>query len=814
MNNVVRYLASVTVRMRWRRYVGVALLLGLTGGLSLFSIAGGRRTQSAYPRFLRSVNAQTMSVTSSGVYDPKVNAAIAAFPEVVQSRTYVGLDAYTFRHGAPDLSQDYESSGTFDGLYVDQDRFTATSGRPADQTKVREVVVNEYAAEHLGYHVGDRVEVGTFSQDQIDLPNFVSKPPAPRLRMRATVVGIGLLPEEVLQDDEDRTARLLFTEAYSKAARSYVTYSVQGLVLRHGDADIDVVKRRVAPLAPPGTVEFRVTSVNAFHARQALRPLAIALVLFGVVIGVAGVVLVAQALSRVVRIDRGDRETLRALGVTPRTMVGATLIGPAVAIIAGTALAVLFAIVASPAMPIGPVRRVEVSSGFDIDFAVVGLGAVVVVAALIAFVAAVAWFECPHRLLRQRHARGRAPIVVTAASAAGMAPPAMAGLTFAFEPSDSTTGAPTRSVIAGTAIALVALVGSLTFGASLDTLVHRPQLYGWNWDVAVLGGNGYDNILAAPARKILGDDPNVAAWSGAHFGFETIDGAEVPLLGMAPGSAVLPPILEGRPAQTPTEIVLGAATADRLHKSIGDQVTLAGNGTPHRVTIVGIATLPTIGRIHVAHTSLGVGALVAPALLPGIDRNILGEQATNLGPNVIFVRFRPGVDADAELAHLRRTTVPLTGFAGLHVLPVQRPAEIVNSSSIGSAPVVLALALLLGAMLSLGLALAASVRRRGRDLIVLRTLGFTRRQLGATVRWQATTTVGIGLLAGVPVGVLIGRALWDQFARQLDVVSQPRVPVLALLGIVVGALVVGNVVAAVPARAARRVAVSRALQAE
>jgi ABC-type antimicrobial peptide transport system permease subunit len=153
-------------------------------------------------------------------------------------------------------------------------------------------------------------------------------------------------------------------------------------------------------------------------------------------------------------------------------------------------------------------------------------------------------------------------------------------------------------------------------------------------------------------------------------------------------------------------------------------------------------------------------------------------------------------------------------LAGIDILPVQRPAEIVNSNSIGSAPVVLALALLLGAMLSLGLALAASVRRRRGDLAVLRTLGFTRRQLGATVRWQATTTVGVGLLVGVPVGALIGRALWDQFARQLNVVAQPRLPLTALFGIALGAVVVGNAVAVVPARVARRVATSRGLHAE
>ena len=44
-------------------------------------------------------------------------------------------------------------------------------------------------------------------------------------------------------------------------------------------------------------------------------------------------------------------------------------------------------------------------------------------------------------------------------------------------------------------------------------------------------------------------------------------------------------------------------------------------------------------------------------------------------------------------------------------------------------------------------------------------LGFTPTQLGATVSWHATITIVLGLVIGVPVGALIGRALWDQFAK-------------------------------------------------
>ncbi len=86
------------------------------------------------------------------------------------------------------------------------------------------------------------------------------------------------------------------------------------------------------------------------------------------------------------------------------------------------------------------------------------------------------------------------------------------------------------------------------------------------------------------------------------------------------------------------------------------------------------------------------------------------------------------------------------------VLPVQRPAEIADYQSMGTAPVILACALVLGALSSLLLTLMSSVRRRRRDLALLKTLGFTRRQLSATVAWQSTAAIAVGAVVGIPPG--------------------------------------------------------------
>ena len=148
------------------------------------------------------------------------------------------------------------------------------------------------------------------------------------------------------------------------------------------------------------------------------------------------------------------------------------------------------------------------------------------------------------------------------------------------------------------------------------------------------------------------------------------------------------------------------------------------------------------------------------------------------------------------------------------MLPVQRPAEIADFQSMGTAPVILAGALVLGALSSLLLTLMSSVRRRRRDLALLKTLGFTRRQLSATVAWQSTAAITAGAIVGVPLGIALGRVLWDLFARQISVVPEPTVPALTVVLIVIGALVIANLVALLPGRLAGRTPAAALLRAE
>jgi ABC-type lipoprotein release transport system permease subunit len=174
------------------------------------------------------------------------------------------------------------------------------------------------------------------------------------------------------------------------------------------------------------------------------------------------------------------------------------------------------------------------------------------------------------------------------------------------------------------------------------------------------------------------------------------------------------------------------------------------------------------------------------------------------------VRLRPG----ANPAAARRTLRRLVPGDGGSVSSVQRPAEIVNYRSMGTTPAFLGAALAAAAVTALGLTLIASVRRRRRDLALLKTLGFTRRQLAAAIAWQSSIAVTAGTIIGVPSGIALGRFLWDLFARQINVVPQPAIPGLPVILISFGALALANIVAAVPSRVAARTPTALLLRAE
>jgi predicted lysophospholipase L1 biosynthesis ABC-type transport system permease subunit len=133
-----------------------------------------------------------------------------------------------------------------------------------------------------------------------------------------------------------------------------------------------------------------------------------------------------------------------------------------------------------------------------------------------------------------------------------------------------------------------------------------------------------------------------------------------------------------------------------------------------------------------------------------------------------------------------------------------RPSDIVGYESVDRVPLVLAGLLALLAVASATHALFVTIRRRRRDLAVLKTLGFTRRQVSGSVAWQATTIGLLALVIGIPLGLVLGRVGWTLLAHGLGAVAEPVWPVVATLLAVPVTLVLVNLLAYLPGRLAAR----------
>jgi len=106
------------------------------------------------------------------------------------------------------------------------------------------------------------------------------------------------------------------------------------------------------------------------------------------------------------------------------------------------------------------------------------------------------------------------------------------------------------------------------------------------------------------------------------------------------------------------------------------------------------------------------------------------------------------------------------------------------------------------------------VRRRRRDLAMLRALGFKSRQLRAAVAWQASMNGLVGVVVGIPLGIVLGRWLWTLFARDIDAVPEPTVPALAIVIVALVTMVLVNIMAALPGKNAAHTSTARVLRGE
>ena len=102
-----------------------------------------------------------------------------------------------------------------------------------------------------------------------------------------------------------------------------------------------------------------------------------------------------------------------------------------------------------------------------------------------------------------------------------------------------------------------------------------------------------------------------------------------------------------------------------------------------------------------------------------------------------------GVSSTTAYVSLRRQF----GSVVLRQLPSE---DVLNIQNVDRLPLILAGLVTILGLATIGNSLFASVRRRRRDLAILKAIGFGPRQVAAVVGWQATTFATVSLIVGIP----------------------------------------------------------------
>jgi hypothetical protein len=833
------------LRHSWRPALAVALLGGLLGAVALAALAGARSTAGAYGRYLKSINVSDVLVNVPGTLPglPAMTPAerIWALPGVASHATYVGLNALPVVHGRIDDSFLTNSiTGSVDGAGFTQDKLTVISGVLPPLGSTTDIVVSPLIAGAFGASVGSRVTYAFLSGSQ-ERPTIVYR--------SYRVSAIAQVPPALVDQSDDAQGALLPPGATRQLLDRYFGYAWVGLRLTDGAAGVRALQGRLSALAAtleaesarvshnaPGSggpdVALSVKRTEGVHGQvqQAITPEAVALVVFGAIAALAAMVLSGLGLAQLMARAAPDPAVMRALGASRRSAAIAASLPGLLPAFCATVLAVAGALGLSPLAPVGPVRIFDPVKGFRADPLVLGAGTPALLALLLGLLAVLAV-----RFTRSgggaRLAYGADVLAAPgqgashAAAAAGLPAPAIVGIRNAV---GGGPAGPMGSALAGTVVAVAAMVAAVTFSTSLTGLVTHPARYGWNWDVLVQAEGSYGAFTPGAAGtdamdKLVGGQPAVAGWSEFAFGQLPVDGdrAVVPVLGLLRHlGAVEPPTTSGHPLDGDDQIELGTVTLRELGKKLGDTITI---GSPHfarKVTIVGTVTLPSLGVALADHPSLGRGAMLSEAMLLAVTGGSAGPAAANVAqpvfPSVAVIDLKPGTTAAQRAALVSRiiSENPDGTPGGTYELPPLLASSVLNAQQLGGQPLALAVGLAVAALLSIAMTVLTLVRRRRRDFALLKALGMTRGQVLASVAWQASVTLVIAVVVGGPLGVIAGRLAWRGFAGSLGVVPVTEVPVLTVVAGLMALIAAGNLLASVPGAIAARIRPGIVLRAE
>lgn len=267
-----------------------------------------------------------------------------------------------------------------------------------------------------------------------------------------------------------------------------------------------------------------------------------------------------------------------------------------------------------------------------------------------------------------------------------------------------------------------------------------------------------------------------------------------------------PSLLEGSPAEGPHEVVVDQAAADALGVGAGDELTVPAEYAPTLAE-----TVVTVTGVAAGAESAAFGAPPRILLSPRSAGTLLGPTAgtvteillASVTPDVEPARVATGATeggitvTTAEDMVQEMTTERLRGFGALALV----------------FGVFVVIALFTGVVV-IANSFAVTLAQRTRSLALLRTLGATRRQVGAVVLRESLIVGALGALIGVLAGHLVVQGALAGAVGLGWLKALLPVPVSVLsVGLPVLAGVIVTLAAGLgPARASTRVAPLQALR--
>ena len=397
----VRFCTANLLRRRFVGLLAVAALIGLAGAVTLAAFAGARRTDTAYPRLLDRLHALDVLVAPDFGETVSVRQ-LAKIPSVEFAASAYGFGLANFSgHGALPADTQFGLNGigpSVAGAKIDAESPRVNAGRLPRPDRPNEIFLNEASARTLGLRVGSTVHWSLYDFSDLILDDGSINPDTVFTPVNFRVVGIGMTIDDLLLNENQDAGSVTLSPAFVTKYRDFAIYKVAGVFLEHGTRDLPAFTGDVNRILGDQKVQLQTRGARERAFAAVAEPYSASLLLFGIAAALAALIVVAQALVRLVDLDATDGPVLAALGTERRTQAAIASGRALVAIALGALLAVVGAIALSPLFPLGRARDAEPDPGVHVDLLVVAGGFVAIMAVLVAPTLWRAW-----RVARQSH---------------------------------------------------------------------------------------------------------------------------------------------------------------------------------------------------------------------------------------------------------------------------------------------------------------------------------------------------------------------------------------------------------------------------